>query len=293
MVTVKTFPVRPVAENEREAFCTRGVALLPSLVDLAWVEQLRTQADRALGREAAAYRVLWNPQIWNETFQAFIWDSGVTLAAASFLGDANLRLMTAEVWAKDAGAQEPIKWHNDISYYPWKDAQICSIWLALTDVEPHMSAMKFIPGSHLWKRTFKPHVPSPGGSSKQRIESAPFEELPDFCDISARFPGALNELVFDMKAGDAVAFTGWTLHHTGANRSTRRRIAYSVRFLGENGATFDPRSSTSWPPEAEAALGRGLPATSGFPPVLQDGRPVRKPPLKIGKLDWQGKFIED
>jgi len=284
--------VRAITADERDAYGRDGVVLLKGLTPGDWVVRMRDAANEGLGAEGGAFRVLWNPQIWNAAFQDYVWDSGVSRAAASLLADDDLRLMTAEVWAKDPGAEEPIKWHNDISYYPWREADICSVWLALVDVSPEMSAMRFVPGSHRWKRMFKPHVPSAGGDSKARFESAPFEELPDFAGLSDRFPGLINEKIFDMKAGDAVAFTGWTLHHTGANRSPKRRIAYSVRFLGEHGAVFDPRSSTSWPAEAEAALARGASAVAGFPAVLQGGRPAQKPPLRRGGLDRLGRFIE-
>lgn len=136
--------------------------------------------------------------------------------------------------------------------------------------------MQFVPGSHKWGRMFKPHIPSVGDVIKERVESADFDTPPDFSALADEFPGAVNLRNWNMKAGDAVAFTGWTLHHTGANLdATRDRIALSMRFLGTD-VIYQQRSNTlPLSDELEAQLEPGKPVNAVWPHIMVDGKPVQ------------------
>jgi hypothetical protein len=273
-----TASIRGTTDIERAQYKTEGCAVLRQFIDASVVTRLCNRATDLLDALEGSYRMVWGPHRWDQVFNEFVWDSEFGLAMSHLMGARDIRLFTSEVWAKEPGSEQPIDWHNDISYYPFSDARICSIWIALVDVSHEMSGMDFIPRSHEWKRRFKPHVPN-GAPGKARIEAAAFEELPDFADMNKRYPGVINLKSWDLRAGDAIAFTGWTLHHTGPNLGDRRRVAFSVRAIDEVGAVFEPRESTSWPAEVDVLRLEGKPPVRGYPALVMDGVPAPPPAL--------------
>ena len=271
--------IRLVTDAERLAFDRDGCVLLQGIVPPPTAQRLAAAADRELSGRPPGYHVRPSIHEWNADFHEFVWTSGIAKAAASLIGADRVRLYGGEIFAKDPGEREPIKWHNDISYYPFSDGGLVSIWVALGRVTKEMSALQVVPGSHKWTRMFKPHIPSSAGAVKEIVESADFEVPPDFAELAERYPGAVNILSWHMEPGDAVAFSGWTLHHTGANLSSAaRRIGYSMRFIDRT-VVYDPRPNTLTPPEYRDLLKPGARVDAGWPVVWQADGPVAPPPL--------------
>jgi hypothetical protein len=96
-------------------------------------------------------------------------------------------------------------WHQDLPFWPVAGEHIVSIWLSLYDCTPKSAALKFIPGSHHERRFY-----SPMG----------FDGTPMVGDLGAR-----ADLAVDVR----------TVHSSGGNNSAdQRRLAYSVRFIGDD-----------------------------------------------------------
>lgn len=265
--------------EDRMQFDREGCVLLRGLIDPETAGRLALAADQELEPFPPGYHIVPSIHEWNPVFHDFVWRSGIARAAAQLTGADQLRLYGADLFAKDPGEREPIRWHNDISYYPFSDATLVSIWIALRHVTREMSALCLIPGSHKWKRMFKPHIPSSASSVKEIVESADFEIPPDFAELDARYPGAINIRSWDMAPGDAIAFTGWTLHYTGANLDRQdRRLGYSIRFLGDD-AIYDPRPNTLTPAPYRAMLTPGRPICGGWPAIWQGGGRIAPPAL--------------
>lgn len=272
-----------INDEDRSRFEREGCVLLRGLVDREQAGRLAAAADHELRPYPPGYHIVPSIHEWNPVFHDFVWRSGIARAGSQLAGVDKLRLYGADLFSKDPGEQEPIRWHNDISYYPFSDATLVSIWVALRHVTRDMSALCLIPASHKWKRMFKPHIPSSAASVKAIVESADFEVPPDFADLDARYPGAINIRAWDMEPGDAIAFTGWTLHYTGANLSKQdRRLGYSMRFLGDD-AIYDPRPNTLTPAEYRAILTPGQPISGGWPVIWREGGEITVPELMAAK----------
>jgi ectoine hydroxylase-related dioxygenase (phytanoyl-CoA dioxygenase family) len=52
--------------------------------------------------------------------------------AARAMRARTVRLFYDQVFAKTAGASAPTRWHQDLSHWPLRGEQICSIWRART-----------------------------------------------------------------------------------------------------------------------------------------------------------------
>jgi ectoine hydroxylase-related dioxygenase (phytanoyl-CoA dioxygenase family) len=151
------------------------------------------------------------------------------------------RIYFDHVFVKEPATAEEFFWHQDLPYWPFKGTQICSIWLALTDVDLESSGLEFVRGSHTWNKWFKPVIP--GGKDSELgkwIGHSAEDEMPDFNAVRDGY----DFLSFDTRAGDALIFNTSIIHTSHGNRSReRRRLALSTRWLGDD-ARWDPRPGT-------------------------------------------------
>jgi hypothetical protein len=102
--------------------------------------------------------------------------------------------------------QDEAFWELDLGYHA------CAIWLALDDVDVDNGCMTFLPGSH--RGGVVPH---------RHLDDDPMVSvlLIDDLDTSRAVPVPL-------RAGGATFHTQTTMHHTGPNRTDRRRRAYAI-----------------------------------------------------------------
>ena len=100
-------------------------------------------------------------------------------------------------------------WHQDNGYGNNARTNNVTVWVALDDVDENNGCVWVIPGSH--KNGLIPH--SPTGESWYVSVRAPDDGVP------AR-----------LRAGEAVAFTGYTLHRSLANRTDHPRRAFFMQY---------------------------------------------------------------
>ena len=153
------------------------------------------------------------------------------------MGSRQVRLFHDHVLVKEPGTRQRTPWHQDQPYYNVGGLDNCSLWLPVDPVDRE-STVEFVAGSHrgpwLMPRTFM------DGQARWFPEGG-LQELPD---IEAE-RDAFEILAWELEPGDAVFFHMLTLHAAGG--ATRRRRAFSVRFLGDD-ATHVPRQ---WPTSPE------------------------------------------
>ena len=163
-------------------------------------------------------------------FEQFIRESPAAAVAAELMGSRRVRLFHDHLLVKEPATQQRTPWHQDQPYYNVGGFDNCSLWMPVDPVD-RASTVEFVAGSHrgpwLMPRTFMDEEAKwfPAGS---------LEELPD---IEAD-RDAFEILAWELEPGDAVFFHMLTLHAAGG--ATRRRRAFSVRFLGDD-ATHVPR----------------------------------------------------
>jgi ectoine hydroxylase-related dioxygenase (phytanoyl-CoA dioxygenase family) len=163
-------------------------------------------------------------------FEEFIRESPAAAIAGELMGSQQVRLFHDHLLVKEPGTRQQTPWHQDQPYYNVEGFQNVSMWMPVDPVDRE-STVQFVAGSHcgpwLMPRTF------------MDLEAKWFPEgsLQDLPDIEAN-RGDFEILAWELEPGDAVFFHMLTLHAAGG--ATRRRRAFSVRFLGDD-ARHAPR----------------------------------------------------
>lgn len=192
-------------------------------------------------------------------YEQFVRESPAAGMAGRLMGSTTVRLFHDHVLVKEPATRQPTPWHQDQPYYNVEGAQTCSTWMPVDTVDRE-STLEFVAGSHLgpWlmPRTFMDNEAKwfPEGS---------LEELPDIEGNRDSY----RILAWELEPGDAVFFDMLTLHAAGG--ATRRRRAFSVRFVGDD-VTHAPRPWKTSPdfPGLADELPAGAPMEHPLFPVL-------------------------
>src|ERR1019366_3706488 len=98
-----------------------------------------------------------------------------------------------------------------------------NIWLALVDMTPENGCLQVVPRSHLQGQRASRN--SDDADAHQQVEIDPLQCLP-----------------LRMRAGDAVAFTRWTVHGSGPNHTREPRVAYALQYHRADVKWFDAQA---------------------------------------------------
>jgi ectoine hydroxylase-related dioxygenase (phytanoyl-CoA dioxygenase family) len=112
----------------------------------------------------------------------------------------------------------PFSWHQDSGYVvgnggPAEHAPYLTCWLTLDDATLANGTVRLVPGSH--RRGVVGH-----------------ERQADTNDLAVTIDEA-EAIALEVPAGSVVAFSSYTLHATGANRSDRARRVYLAQYTPE------------------------------------------------------------
>lgn len=256
----------------REAFQRDGVVVVRNAVSPEWVERMRRFAERQMalpGRwvndqpetEKGGGRLFTDRYLWrtDEDVRAFAFESGIAAIVGQLMGSRTARLYFDHLLIKEPGTLAPTPWHQDSPYWPFTGKQIASAWVAMSDASIEGSAMEFVRASHADGRSYSPAVfgdPTKSKSAAWQLKGQS-EPVPDIEADRSRF----DIIGWDMRAGDAVVFSAWTLHGARGNASaSNRRIALSTRWLGDD-ACWAPHAGTDpTVTQADVNLVPGMPA---------------------------------
>jgi ectoine hydroxylase-related dioxygenase (phytanoyl-CoA dioxygenase family) len=243
----------------RGAFSPDEVALLARGID----RNLDEPSDRALvaSRPDDPGRFFEDFCNWQRIgeYEAFVRESPAAQIAGELMESHEVRLFHDHVLVKEPATRQPTPWHQDQPYYNVDGRQVCSLWMPCDPVDRE-STVEFVAGSHLgpWlmPRTFM-------DDEAKWFPEGTLEELPDIEGDRAAF----EILAWELEPGDAVYFHMLTLHAAGG--ASRRRRAFSVRFLGDD-ATHAPRPWKTSPdfPGLADELPAGAPMEHPLFPVL-------------------------
>ena len=192
-------------------------------------------------------------------FEQFIRESPAAAIAGELMGSERVRLFHDHLLVKEPGTRQATPWHQDQPYYNVEGFQNVSMWMPVDPVD-RASTVEFVAGSHrgpwLMPRTFM----------DQQAKWFPEGSLADLPDIDGNRE-AFEILAWELEPGDAVFFHMLTLHAAGG--TTRRRRAFSVRFLGDD-ATHAPREWKTSPefPGLVDELPAGAPMDHPLFPVV-------------------------
>ena len=159
-----------------------------------------------------AYRLATHPKI---------------LHAVEALIGTDIMLYQSTIWAKNAGDESFVSWHQDNTYFGHDPCEVLSVWLALSPSKPESGSMRFLPGSQKL------------GQLPVRYESADHNllssgQVTEF-DLSRFEPVATS-----LEPGEASIHHAFLIHGSPPNKAHDRRLGMtfvyhppSVRQIGE------------------------------------------------------------
>ena len=257
-----------------ETFDRDGVVCLRQAFDGAWVREFRDLADDMLNaderhpeqsqdlvKDGDTGRFFNEMFIWprHDGFKRAIFDSPAGAIAGAVMGAAKVNVLFDQLLIKEPGTLEPTPWHQDLPFWPFQGAKICTLWVALDEVTADSGAVEYIKGSHRWGKRYQPTSFVGDG----RYQQDGLEAIPDLDSMR----DALDIVHFDMQPGDCTLHHALTVHGAPGNaRADRRRRAYVTRWGGDD-VVYDPRNGTQ-PMLRDPGLTAGEPVDCDLWPVV-------------------------
>jgi hypothetical protein len=123
----------------------------------------------------------------------------------------------SQVFSKPAGDGMAIPWHQDGQYWPMRPLETVTVWIAVDEATVENGCLRVIPGTH--NAGLMPHVSnnSEGLALNQGLQTGVFDES-KAVDIT-------------LEAGQISLHHAMLVHGSNANRSSRRRCGYAVRYM--------------------------------------------------------------
>jgi ectoine hydroxylase-related dioxygenase (phytanoyl-CoA dioxygenase family) len=235
----------PVTGEQINFFDENGFVFLPSVLsseETLWYREIidkavedRTGGDRRSLSEKSAYEreFLQCGHLWREypEIRKLTLSRRAASVAKQLMKGNKIRLWHDQALYKLPGgdATEP---HQDVSYWPMKERDAGTVWIALDEVTIEMGAMNFIPGSH------KAGI----DGYNYTIEDA-INRKSNILEISAKAVNK-NPVAFNLKPGDATFHHGLTVHYTKPNTSSKVRKGMTIIYFND-GVRYDASSPAS------------------------------------------------
>lgn len=224
--------MQPLTENQLSQYKQQGYVILGQVLDATHLAGLRDEEARV--REFEPYEpntTIFRSQL--ARYSAVIRD---IIAAESLVGVARqLIAPTVCHWYNQFVTKMPdgnrgksdFPWHQDNGYVSIEPATNLTIWIALDDVDERNGCVWVLPESH--RQGLLDHR-SAGKDSWHLTVSVVGDGVPA-----------------KLKAGEAVAFTGLTLHRSKLNHTDRPRRAFFIEYADPNGGYRRPPDTKTTP----------------------------------------------
>jgi ectoine hydroxylase-related dioxygenase (phytanoyl-CoA dioxygenase family) len=160
--------------------------------------------------------------------------TGILDAVEDLIGP-NILVHSSTIFAKYAGDERFISWHQDAYYWSLSEPRLVSAWVALTDSSIENGSLRILPGTHT--RRYE-HIEQP---EKNNI-------LGNGLTVSEKLDFA-TAVDIVLKAGDMSFHHANIVHGSQPNTSAGPRIGFAVRYV-----STDVRQEK---PHHEVILARG------------------------------------
>ncbi len=157
---------------------------------------------------------------------------------------------------KEAGSQDHVSWHQDLTYWGFDGDDQVSMWLALSPATGESGCMRMVPGSHRQGR--REHEVT-HDETNVLLQGQTVSDVPEAAAVTC----ALNP-------GQASFHHGWTLHASTPNEGRDRRIGLNVQFIGPGMRQTKHDRDTAMLLRGEdryGHFGRDLPAEADLDPA--------------------------
>ena len=109
-------------------------------------------------------------------------------------------------------------WHRDATAYPIEPLATTSVWIAVTESTQENGCLRFIPGSHIARHAGEhDKTPKPGEYFAGSLDPSEYDES--------------QAVDVELEPGQMVVFDVFSIHGARANRGTKPRGGYSLRFM--------------------------------------------------------------
>ncbi|HET7815115.1 MAG TPA: phytanoyl-CoA dioxygenase family protein, partial [Candidatus Baltobacteraceae bacterium] len=159
----------------------------------------------------------------DERAREFVFGKRLASIAAQLLGVERVRLYHDQALYKEPGGGIT-PWHADQFYWPLSDDRTVTAWVPLQETPLEMGPLAFAAGSH--RMTFGRDLEI-GDESERSLRKA--LETGRFRDVEEPFA-----------PGDVSFHSGWTFHHTGANRSNEPRAVMTIIYMADGIRLTEP-----------------------------------------------------
>lgn len=141
----------------------------------------------------------------------------------------NILVYHAQFFVKEPHTPDFVSFHQDTAYWSLSEAQGLSCWVAFADADLESGCMDVVPESHKQslshvERRSKDNMLWRGQTVDADLSKAPVASMP-------------------LKAGEMSIHHARIIHGSGPNKSNRRRIGYSIRYIPTHIARVGPRDS--------------------------------------------------
>jgi len=257
-----------------EAYQRDGVVSLRNAFDRDWVDllaegmeiaihegtDLDTKFNIAAPGEPGFF--FYDTFMWQriDQFRRFIFDSQVADIAARVMRSHSLIFYFDFMLVKEPGTSQKTPWHYDEAYWPVSGNQVCNLWISLDHI-PEETALRFVPGSHLWPQSYKAVHFDPN------LTYANLPDLPPPPDWDVE-PGDHVIASAPMEPGDCLVFNRRTFHSAPGNSlKTTRRRALATHWIGDDITYNDKPQETDPPYRGEGLVHGGSMECESFPRV--------------------------
>ena len=141
----------------------------------------------------------------------------IILDAVEDLVGPNILVHSSTIFAKYAGDEQFISWHQDSYYWRLSEPKLVSAWIALTDSSIENGCLRVLPGTHMrrYQHIERRHKNNILGKGLTVSEDLDFAKAVDI----------------QLKAGEMSFHHANIVHGSQPNTSTGPRIGFAVRFV--------------------------------------------------------------
>jgi ectoine hydroxylase-related dioxygenase (phytanoyl-CoA dioxygenase family) len=191
-------------------------------IDAIPPEMARDAARRVEALLAEPPKGLKHP--WNlKAHLLFDWVYGLcvhpaVLDAVEAVIGPDILMQAADLFAKPAHGTKLINWHQDANYWGFDPYELCTAWIALSDVYPENGCMRFLPASHRQNKV------------RHNETFAADSDLTRGQEIAMAIDETRTVPVI-LKAGQISLHHCLLAHASGPNRTDSPRIGLAIRFI--------------------------------------------------------------
>jgi len=217
-----------------------GYLVLKNQLDKHTIFKIRKELEKEFatrGKKSFVYKTegvikaYTSAQLWedNDYLKNFCLKSIIPQYCSLLMASKKVNLYNDSSFIKLKKTKVATPWHNDMPYFPIEGSKIMTCWIPLNDVDHWQSSLKFVVGSHKWGKLFQPKAfhKGGGGTFQMNENNVPVPDIDNNINLYDIQTVALN-------VGDIVFFSGYILHGSTENSSPDDRIAYSIRYTGDD-----------------------------------------------------------